>query len=26
MFPWWRIRGVQWDKEVKDWKFEEFKA
>jgi hypothetical protein len=26
MFPWWRFRGVQWDKEVKDWKFEEFRG
>lgn len=26
MFPWWTFRGVKWDKDAKDWKFEEFKA
>lgn len=25
MFPWWRFVGVQWNKAMKDWKFEEFK-
>jgi len=25
MFPWWTFRGVQWDKEKKDWKHEEFR-
>jgi hypothetical protein len=24
MFPWWTIRGVQWDKTTKDWKYEVF--
>jgi hypothetical protein len=24
-FPWWRFVGVHWDKEKKDWKFEEFR-
>lgn len=26
MFPWWRFVGVQWIKNAKTWKFEEFKA
>lgn len=26
MFPWWRFVGVQWSKNAKTWKFEEFKA
>lgn len=25
MFRWWTFWGVQWDKDAKDWKFEEFK-
>lgn len=26
MFPWWAFKGVQWNKDAKDWKFEEFSA
>ena len=26
MFPWFRFVGARWDKNVKDWKFEEFTA
>jgi len=26
MFPWWQFVGVQWSKEMKDWKIERFRA
>jgi hypothetical protein len=26
LFPWWKFVGVTWNKEMKDWKFEDFKA
>lgn len=26
LFPWWKFRGVQWDRTTKNWKYEEFHA